>query len=192
MRRHERILELIPQGYRTVKALADYFNVSLMTVYRDVRSMEKKGLLVRKHGMLLLKSEVSEEEVASSQGCDFCSKAIDKRLEVVLRLVSGKVLRACCPHCAFMLIKRLEGSEILSCMTWDFVRLNPINFFSARYVINSEAIPCCTPSVIAFFSEQDAFKFQKGFGGQVMGFEEALSEVPRLMTIPVKVNLSGL
>ncbi|MEN3033445.1 MAG: DeoR family transcriptional regulator [Aquificaceae bacterium] len=192
MSRQEKLLELIPQGYRSVKSLADYFNVSLMTIYRDVRSMEKKGLLVRKHGQLLLRSEATEEDAEQSKTCDYCSKIIDPRLEVVLRLSSGKVLRACCPHCAFMLIARIDRSEIVSCMTRDFVRLNPINFFSATHLINSEAVPCCVPSAIAFASKEDAKKFQKGFGGELLDFNDALLEVQKLMLMPVKVSFKSL
>jgi DeoR/GlpR family transcriptional regulator of sugar metabolism len=42
MSRKEHILELIAKGYNNVKTLAEHFGVSLMTIYRDVRELEKE------------------------------------------------------------------------------------------------------------------------------------------------------
>jgi DeoR family transcriptional regulator, copper-sensing transcriptional repressor len=57
MDRKEQILELIAKGYNSVKTLAEHFGVSLMTIYRDVRELEREGKIVRRHGELLLKKE---------------------------------------------------------------------------------------------------------------------------------------
>jgi len=40
----------------------------------------------------------------------------------------------------------------------------------------SSAVPACSPSWIAFGSKSEAEKFQKGFGGEINGFEDALKE----------------
>ncbi len=66
MNRKEQILELIAKGYNSVKNLAEHFGVSLMTIYRDVRELERE----------------------------------------------------------------LQGNEVQSCMTRDFISGNPINCFS--------------------------------------------------------------
>ncbi len=179
MDRKEKILELIGQGYSTVKALAEYFGVSLMTIYRDIRELEKEGKILRRHGEILLKKE--EEKQTQEIGlCAYCGKALEKRLEFVYKL-KGKTICACCAHCGFLLFNELQENELQSCMTRDFISGNPINCFSAWYVVDSSAIPCCSPSVIAFGNKQDAEKFAKGFGGNVFDFETAVQAVKELM-----------
>jgi hypothetical protein len=109
-----------------------------------------------------------------------------KRLEFVYRL-RGKTVCACCAHCGLLLFKELQCNEVQSCMTRDFISGNPINCFSAWYVIDSSAVPCCSPSVIAFGNKEDAEKFEKGFGGKVFDFESAVQIVEELMKRGQKV-----
>jgi nitrous oxide reductase accessory protein NosL len=58
-------------------------------------------------------------------------------------------------------------------------------------VVGSTALPCCSPSAIAFASKEDAEKFAKGFGGVVLNFEKAVEGIEQLMKrgTPVKMNL---
>ncbi|WP_448583296.1 DeoR family transcriptional regulator [Thermocrinis sp.] len=188
MNRKEQILNLIANGYTTVKSLAEYFNVSLMTIYRDVRELEEEGKIIRKHGELLLKSE--EKHFQETGVCAYCGKILDKRLEFVYKLKS-KTVCACCAHCGFLLFNELQENELQSCMTRDFISGNPINCFSAWYVVDSSAIPCCSPSVIAFGNKQDAEKFAKGFGGNVFDFETAVQAVKELMKRGQRVIWEG-
>ncbi|MFN3471396.1 MAG: DeoR family transcriptional regulator, partial [Aquificaceae bacterium] len=99
MERKEKILELIAQGYRNVKTLAQYFGTSLMTIYRDVRELEKEGRIVRKHGELLLREEAGEMVEEKTYSCAYCTKPVEKRLEFTYRLKRGRVIKACCAHC---------------------------------------------------------------------------------------------
>ncbi|RMH81335.1 MAG: DeoR/GlpR transcriptional regulator [Acidobacteria bacterium] len=193
MGRKEQILELIAQGYRNVKSLAQYFGVSLMTIYRDVRELEKEKLIVRKHGELLLKEELEENIEEQTPHCAYCTKPIEKRLEFTYRLKRGKIVRACCAHCGLLLYKDFKEEDIQACMTWDFINFKPISCFSAWYVINSSATPCCSPSAIAFASREDAEKFSKGFGGIVEDFERAIDSILELMKrgALVKLELRG-
>ncbi len=191
MDRKEQIIELIPQGYRSVKALAQHFGVSLMTIYRDVRELEKEGRLVRKHGELLLREEAGESIEETVPSCAYCTKPIEKRLEFTYRMKRGKFVRACCAHCGLLLYKNLKEEDIESCMTWDFINCRPLSCFSAWYVVGSSATPCCFPSAIAFASKEDAEKFAKGFGGVVLDFEGAVDSIIHLMKrgSVVKINL---
>ena len=77
----------------------------LKPLYRDVRELEREGKIIRRHGELLLKKE-EEKQV---QEIDVC---------------------ACCSHCGLLLFKELQGNEVQSCMTRDFISGNPINCFS--------------------------------------------------------------
>jgi DeoR/GlpR family transcriptional regulator of sugar metabolism len=185
MNRKEEILELIAKGYNSVKTLAEHFGVSLMTIYRDVRELEREGKIIRKHGELLLKKE-EEKQVQEIGVCAYCGKLSDKRLEFVYRLKS-KTVSACCAHCGLLLFKGFQGNEVQSCMTRDFISGNPINCFSAWYVVDSSAVPCCSPSAIAFGNKEDAEKFARGFGGKVFDFESAVKVVEELMKRGQKV-----
>ncbi len=191
MDRKEKILELITQGYRNVKSLAQYFGVSLMTIYRDVRELEKEGRIVRKHGELLLKEEAGEILEEKTPSCAYCTKPIEKRLEFTYRIKRGKIIKACCAHCGLLLYKNIKEEEIEACMTWDFINCKPLSCFSAWYVIGSSALPCCTPSAIAFSSKEEAEKFAKGFGGMVLDFECSLKAIEELMKrgVPVKIEI---
>ncbi|MCS7262577.1 MAG: DeoR family transcriptional regulator [Aquificaceae bacterium] len=191
MSRKEQIVELVAQGLRSVKSLAQHFGVSLMTIYRDVRELEKEGKIVRKHGELLLRHEFSEPIQESIHACAYCTKPVEKRLEFTYRLKSGKLIKACCAHCGLLLYRNLKEEEMQTCMTWDFIGSKPINCFSAWYVVGSSATPCCFPSAIAFMSREEAEKFAKGFGGMVLDFEDALESVEKLMKrgVPVKIEL---
>ena len=44
------------------------------------------------------------------------------------------------------------------------------------FLVKSSAKPACSPSWIAFAKKDEAAKFKKGFGGKIVGFEEALKE----------------
>lgn len=191
MDRKERIVELIAQGYRNVKSLAQHFGVSLMTIYRDVRELEKEGRIVRKHGELLLREEAGDLVEESLPTCAYCTKPIEKRLEFTYRLKKRRIVRACCAHCGLLLYKNIKEEDIESCMTWDFINCKPLSCFSAWYVVGSTALPCCSPSAIAFASKEDAEKFAKGFGGVVLNFEKAVEGIEQLMKrgTPVKMNL---
>jgi nitrous oxide reductase accessory protein NosL len=44
----------------------------------------------------------------------------------------------------------------------------------AHYLIDPELTICCSPSVLAFSSHEEALKFQKGFGGRIVNFHLAI------------------
>ncbi len=188
--RKEEIPKLIESGLNNVKSLANHFGVSLMTIYRDVRELEKEGRLLRKHGELIIKSE-GELQEESRDICTFCEKVVDKRLEFVYITSKNKKIKACCAHCGLLLYKNFKEDEIQSCITKDFITGNPISCFNAYYVLGTSVIPCCSPPVIAFARKEDAQKFKKGFEGIVATFEEAVKIIEDLMKRgqPVKLSL---
>ncbi len=188
--RKEEIPKLIQRGLNNVKSLANHFGVSLMTIYRDVRELEKEGKIIRKHGELVIKDEVEIQE-ETKDVCAFCEKIVDKRLEFVYITTRGRRIKACCAHCGLLLYRNFKEEEIQSCITKDFISGNPISCFSAYYVIGTSVTPCCSPPVIAFAKEEDAQKFKKGFDGVVASFEDAVKIVEDLMKKgqPVKLSL---
>ncbi|RUM27678.1 MAG: DeoR/GlpR transcriptional regulator [Aquifex sp.] len=182
--RKRKILELLKEKERTPKELADIFKVSLMTIYRDIKELEKEGLIERKHGTISLK-----EDESSLQHCVICSKDIDGRFNVILFLNEGKKVHACCPHCGLMAFRKLSD-KVESIIMKDFVSCNPVNAFTSWYVVGADISPCCSPSAFAFSDRYIAEKFSKGFGGKVLDFEDALEEIHRLMSLGTRIKLS--
>ncbi len=187
MSRKEEILKLIESGNRTAKELARYFNVSLMTIYRDLRELEEEGRIVRKHGNVELKRE--EEEIRENV-CAVCGKDIDLRLAFIFILKGGKKIHTCCAHCGLIKYKNLDSDRIDVVMTRDFITNNPINALSSTFVVGSSAIPCCQPSAFAFGNPEDAEKFVKGFGGITADFYTGVEKMQQLMKRGRRVDFS--
>ncbi len=184
MKRKERILDILREKKEiTVKELSNIFNVSEMTIYREIKELEKEGVIKRKHGSILINPQ-DKNPTVNVPSCPVCSKPITRSHPYKIE-VEGKTIETCCEHCGLMMHKKLEDKEV-SALTYDFITENPISALNAYYVVGSSAIPCCSPSVIPFASKEYAEKFQKGFGGKVMTFLEAYNEIVNNMQISMK------
>ena len=186
MGRKEEILRLIEEGYTTAKELAYHFNVSLMTIYRDLKDLEEEGRILRRHGTIQLKRE---EDLKDTE-CAICGKSVDLRLGFIYILKGGKKVHTCCAHCGLIAYKNMNKDKVDMIMTRDFINSNPINAYSAVYVIGADASPCCTPSAFVFTDRASAEKFAKGFGGYIAEFEEATDKMEELMKRGQSVNLN--
>ncbi len=186
MGRKEEILKLIEEGYSTAKELARYFNVSLMTIYRDLKELEEEGKIVRRHGNV----ELKREEELEDNKCAICGKDVDLRLAFIYILKGARKVHTCCAHCGLIAYKTLNQEKIEMAITRDFITCNPINAFMATFIVGSSANPCCTPSAFVFASKEDAHKFAKGFGGYVLDFSEAVLKMEELMRGGQKVDIS--
>lgn len=185
MNRKEKILEILRERKEiSVKELSKIFNVSEMTIYRDIRELENEGKIKRKHGAVLL-NEKEDSESLIVEFCPICDKPITRAYPYRITLEDGKIIETCCEHCGFILHNRYENQKV-SALTYDFITENPISALNAWYVVGSTAVPCCSPSVIPFATREDAERFQKGFGGKVMSFIEAYNAVVHNMNINIK------
>ncbi len=183
--RKKKILEILEKkGEVTVKELSNFFSVSEMTIYRDVKVLEKQGLIKRKHGSILLNTSDNVDE-KTIKTCPICEKPITRTHPYKIVINGKKTVEACCEHCGLMLHKKYENQEVTA-MTYDFITERPVSVLDAYYVVGSSAVPCCSPSVISFISKDDAEKFQKGFGGKVMNFIQAYQEIIDRMSLNVK------
>ncbi len=185
MNRKEEILKLIEEGYKTAKELARHFNVSLMTIYRDLKELEEEGLIVRRHGNVELKKDQEVKE----NSCAVCGKEVDLRLAFIYVLKGRRKIYACCAHCGLLLAKSVGRERIEIAMTRDFITSNPINALDSYYVVGGSASPCCLPPAVAFGDKETAEKFAKGFGGRVADFEKAVAEMEKLMKGGKKVDV---
>ncbi|ACO04680.1 MAG TPA: HTH domain-containing protein [Persephonella sp.] len=185
MSRKEKILEILREKKEvTVKELSNIFKVSEMTIYRDIKELEKEGEIKRKHGSVLLNTKENRETLTVDT-CPICEKPITRSHPYKIIVENTKVIEACCEHCGLLLHQKYADKEV-SAITYDFITENPISALNAFFVVGSSAVPCCSPSVIPFASREDAEKFQKGFGGKVMTFVEAYNEITNKMNINIK------
>ncbi len=186
MGRKEEILRLIEEGYTTVKELARHFNVSLMTIYRDLRELEEEGRIIRKHGNIELKKD---EDIKESV-CAVCGKEVDLRLAFIYILKGGKKVHTCCAHCGLIAYKNLNRERIEMVITRDFITCNPINAFAVTYVVGGSVSPCCSPPAFVFADKENAERFAKGFGGYISDFGEAVLKMEELMKLGQRVDIS--
>ncbi len=186
MDRKEEILRLIEEGYSTAKELARYFNVSLMTIYRDLRELEEEGRIVRRHGNI----EIKREEELKENVCAVCGKEIDLRLAFIYILKGGRKVHTCCAHCGLIAYKNINRESVEMAITRDFINCNPINAFASAYVVGGVTSPCCKPPAFVFAEKENAERFAKGFGGYVLEFPDAVVKMEELMKMGQRVDIS--
>ncbi|WP_457600827.1 DeoR family transcriptional regulator [Hydrogenivirga sp.] len=186
MGRKEEIIRLIEEGYTTAKELARYFDVSLMTIYRDLKELEEEGRIVRKHGNIELKKDSDIRESV----CAVCGKEVDLRLAFIYILRGGKKVHTCCAHCGLIAYKNINKDKIEMSITRDFITCNPINAFMGTFVVGGSVAPCCTPPAFVFADRENAERFAKGFGGYICDFADAVLKMEELMKAGQRVNLS--
>ncbi len=164
MRRQEILRLLRQRGGLAVRELCDYFQVSRMTIHRDLRQLERNRLVARIHGGL-----VSAGQFVGESRCA-CQRALLPHQQSRLLLPSGEV-HFCCCSCAFQHLA--ERSPKLLWVS-DFMTGQTLLATDAYYLMNSMAIPCCQPSILSFAEEGDVLNFRSGFGGAIGQLEEAL------------------
>jgi DeoR family transcriptional regulator, copper-sensing transcriptional repressor len=177
--RQNRIIELLAEhGSVQVDDLENLLGVSKMTVHRDLDTLEADGQLRKVHGGAAL------AEVAHSDECTFCHGTIppDSRSKVTLHMVDGSHHHACCPHCGLLALPEL-GATVTSALVTDFLYGRVINARVASYVVNPTLQICCEPTTLAFQNRADAERFQRGFGGQMLGLAEAVTALQNAMAL---------
>ena len=86
--------------------------------------------------------------VSQAEVCSMCRRPVPERTRFLFTSPSSETQTACCPHCG-------------------------ISQF-CTYVVGSQVRLCCSPSVLSFENQDDALRFQTGFGGQVLDLERTL------------------
>ena len=186
MSRKNKILDILKEKKKiSVKELSKIFKVSEMTIYRDVRELEEENKVKRKYGLVLLNEDDKRKNLLMKQ-CPICDKPITRPRPYKIILENSETIEACCEHCGLLLHQKYENQKV-SAITYDFITDSPITAFDAYFVVGSEAIPCCSPSVIPFANKETALKFQKGFGGEVLNFVDTYNR----LTQKVQINLKS-
>ena len=175
--REKKILEhLQKQGSASIQELVEVFNVSNMTIHHELNKLAESGLIQKKHGGVAL---VTQSPTASINQCSMCNKTISERTVFIVRTTSGEQKRACCAHCGLMV--QSQTQDAAQSLTADYLHGHIISTTQAVYVLGSDLKVCCVPSVLSFGSQEDAEKFQKGFGGTLATMKDALQFIHGMM-----------
>jgi predicted transcriptional regulator len=185
--RHQRILDLLnEQGIVHIGHLSQEFDVSEMTIHRDLAQLETDGYLRKVRGGAVPVSHppqmTNQLSPAASEPCFMCQMIPRSQTQMTLNLADGTAKRACCPHCGLHGLQMM-GSQIVSALVTDFLRGNIINAQAAIYLVEPDITVCCTPTVLAFQRKDDVIRFQEGFGGSVMNMSETIDHLSRAMQL---------
>lgn len=109
--------------------------------------------------------------------CPMCGMNMAGNENTVYEIVytDGTTVSYCCPHCG-LYMQATKKDSVKSARARDFISGEWMDPAQMTFLYNSSAVPACAPSWLAFGSKADAEKFQKGFGGTIYSFEEALTE----------------
>jgi len=169
--RQEQILRwLQDEQTLTIDDLIQRLDVSIMTVHRDVNALVKSGQAEKVHGGVTLPT-VHTAPHAALPVCRLCGIAAPERTKFIISTQRGQQFFAGTAYCGILLMH--QTPDVISAMAKDFLHGRMINARDAVYLIESEVALSCTPSTLVFATKEDAQKFQTGFEGQLMDFEQA-------------------
>lgn len=180
--REKKIVEILQkQGSASIQELVEACGVSSMTIHRELNKLAEAGIIQKKHGGVVL---VDQSPAENASQCAMCNKPISERTVFIVRLESGEQKRTCCAHCGLMM--QNQSRNILQSLTADYLHGHMVSADQAIYILGSDLVVCCVPSVLTFGSRLDADKFQKGFGGIMANIEEALQYLHEMTRAPIK------
>lgn len=149
--------------------LATRFQVSRMTIHRDLRSLLKQGLLLRIRGGAVTKGVAR----TSAEGrCSACDREPLPHQCTEIHRTDATTAVACCAACG--LRQAIVQSGTTRILVGDQISGRMLRAEEAYFLINSLATPCCKPSLLSFASEYEVALFQAGFGGSIARLDEAL------------------
>ena len=157
----------------SIDQIAQRLGVSTMTIHRDVAQLAREGLVDKVHGGVTLPRKPAALHTPAT--CKLCVAPISERTTVILQPAQGETVYACCPHCGIMLLG--EADTTVAALARDFIYGRMVNMRQAVYVLQSDIHLCCVPSVMCFASEDDAARFQAGFGGTIHHFTTLYEEL---------------
>jgi hypothetical protein len=188
-RRRALLALLNEKGSLSLTDMLERFQVSKMTVHRDLDLLEKRQMLKRIHGgavatpngngpVLSAPSAFSQK----SDHCSICHRPIGQHLLYSLTLIGGEQRQYCCPHCGVS--AQLAGPEkMVLALATDFLSGRPHPAQHSWFVLGSVVVPCCRPSMLTFDDHAMARRFQTGFGGRIGRLRDALDYLHEEMSL---------
>lgn len=161
----------------SIAELSRRLNVSEMTVYRDIRPLlEDKKINKTSCGISL-----ATIGTVPANSCTYCLKELNNRHPVQIITNDQKVEQLCCPHCGLLRFRDIE-KNVSQIICRDFLQNTTISAKLAYFLMDADFhLNCCQPQVLTFDSLKYAEQFQKGFGGVIFQFEEAVEEIVKRM-----------
>jgi len=107
--------------------------------------------------------------------CIVCGMDVSKysHTRYVVTTTGGEELITCGVQCGLTLHLRLK-EKFKSAMATDLLSNRSVDAQKAFFIYKSTVITDMAPGFIAFATKTNAEKFQKGFGGKVVSYQEAL------------------
>ncbi|NGP46110.1 DeoR/GlpR transcriptional regulator [Bacillaceae bacterium SIJ1] len=163
-----------------VSDLSERLAVSEMTIYRDIRPLIDQGDVIKTPGGITLAQNHTPPDADGRSLCVVCMKETNTRLAMQLMYDDLHIEQACCAHCALLRASQTHGLTHL--LGKDYLTDTTINGLQASYLIGSEArVQCCDPQVLLFDRMEEAQKFQRGFGGTLLPYSEAMHHFQSLV-----------
>jgi hypothetical protein len=118
---------------------------------------------------------VHQGPVWAVERCIVCGMDVSKypHSRYVVETKEGKSYPTCGVQCGLTLHLRFK-EQWKAAMATDLLSNRSFDATRGFYVYKSSVITDMAPGFIAFKRKEDAEKFAKGFGGQVVGYSEAL------------------
>jgi DeoR family transcriptional regulator, copper-sensing transcriptional repressor len=158
--------------------IQDRFNISVSTAYREIRVLLEAGLVIKTKRGIRISPALSGKQ--SYEQCCHCGGMLNDRVSFIIQLIDGGSRSTCCAHCGLM---SLNQPNIQSALTSDFLYGRMINVVQGYYILKSSVSLCCEPSVLSFATENDALRFQTGFGGIACNLDQAILRLNKWMEI---------
>jgi hypothetical protein len=173
--RQREIIKLVQEKRDlSMDELRQTLGISQATAYREIQELSQLGLVAKIPG------GISKIETSLDR-CVQCRGETNARTTFIIEQKDGKKLSACCSHCGLMALA--SNSNVSTAMTVDFIYGKMLNVSQAWYVLNSNVVLCCSPSILSFSNREDATRFTLGFGGEVMDFANAQKSLNKMMTL---------
>jgi DeoR family transcriptional regulator, copper-sensing transcriptional repressor len=180
--RQQQILTWVEEeGTLRVSEISSRLGVSEMTVYRDLKPLLENNKITKTSTGI---SAAIQDDSKRKDRCVYCLKPATNRKSVQLIKTDHSIEQTCCPHCGLLRYQDI-GDVVAQIMCRDFLTDVTISGKTATYLIGANLnLNCCHPQVIAFDSRMQASQFQKGFGGTLHSFHEAISLISKEMQGP--------
>lgn len=159
-----------------------------------------KGIgLVLLMGLLVLPVWAAEKEtpceavhapLKAKEKCSMCGMNLGEYLHVRFAIATdnGKEMAYCGVQCGLVTSILMGADNVKSMWATDFITGKPVNAKDAWYVFKSSVITDMSPGLVAFKEKEHAEKFQKGFGGDLLDYENAVATLKNLKKVKAKLE----
>ncbi|MEN8189107.1 MAG: nitrous oxide reductase accessory protein NosL [Thermodesulfobacteriota bacterium] len=129
---------------------------------------------------LLLLSASTVAQAGDKNQCLMCGMKLENYSHVRYTVTdtSSKQYVTCGVQCGLLLQVNLAGKFKNSTMT-DLISHRTIPAEKGWYVFKSSAITDMAPGLIGFWKKSEAEKFIKGFGGELLEYDQALARAQK-------------